>query len=74
MAQHHMKITSRSTPPGGAPFDITLSIYDDVGRSGMTLKRRLEKRFSHSPTRQNRVATIRWGSWPKEAGLLLMLA
>ena len=31
MAQQNMKITSRSTPPGGAPFDITLSIYDDVG-------------------------------------------
>jgi hypothetical protein len=26
-----MKITSRSTPPGGAPFDMTLSIYDEVG-------------------------------------------
>ena len=31
MSQHHMKITSGSTPPGGAPFYITLSIYDGVG-------------------------------------------
>jgi hypothetical protein len=31
MAIQHMKITSRSTPPGGAPFDMTLSIYDEVG-------------------------------------------
>jgi len=31
MAIQDMKITSRSTPPGGASFDMTLSIYNDVG-------------------------------------------
>jgi hypothetical protein len=31
MNRHDMRITSRSMPPGQAPFDVTLSIHDEAG-------------------------------------------
>jgi hypothetical protein len=32
MATQYMKISSRSTPPGGAPFDLSLDIFSDLGQ------------------------------------------